>query len=59
MPKKIYFVIEKIYFNPNLGGVFRLFRVRLMVGMGGVGGVKLPLLSKTCYDYVRNFKFGT
>ena len=50
MPKKIYFVIEKIYFNPNLSGLFRLFRVRLVVGVGGVRGVKLlsNLLSKTC-----------
>ena len=33
-----------------------LLEVRFEVGGGGV---KLPQLCKTCYNYARNFKFGT
>ena len=46
--------VNGIYFNPNLGGLFR----GLFLGGDG-GGVKLPPLSKTCKSYARNFKFGT
>ena len=43
--------------NPNLGGLFR--GSFCGVGAGGGGGVKYTPLSQICYNYARNFKFGT
>ena len=42
------------HINRNLGGLFRG-----SFWGGGGGGLNYPPLSKTCWNYARNFKFGT